>query len=48
MNDMLKDMFEAYFDCNKKMGYMTEEQVKKAKDIIDINELEREVNDVRN
>lgn len=46
--DILKQMFEAYFDCNKRMGYMTDEQIKRIKDIIDVNELEKEINDAGN
>lgn len=44
MNNILKDMWEAYFDSNVKMGYMNKEQVERLKMIIDLRELEKEAN----
>lgn len=46
--DIIKQMFEAYFESNKRMGYLDDKQINKLKDIIDVQELEKEVNSDRN
>ena len=41
---LVKTMFEAYFDMNKRMGYMDDTQIDKLKVMLEIREMEIDMN----